>query len=457
MGPGIKLAFPRLLQFKLRDLFRFNQAVFYSIAGKTWLLGSGLITTLLIAQYFSPDQQGYYYTFNAVLVLQVFAELGLTAVVVSFASHEWSKIAIDPSGRISGDAGAISRLTSLGRFAYKWYLVAGALVALVLVIVGFAFFGARPNQEINWKEPWLLLCILTGLNLIFMPVGALLEGCNQVVNIYKFRLVQYVISSLAVWTAIYLDWGLWVASISSAASLFVMALLVGGRYRVFISTFFLKKPAGERLRWREDILPMQWRIGLSWIGGYFTFALFTPVLFHYHGAVVAGQMGMTWAFVNALMVLASAWVAPKAPTIGILVAQQKYAELDKMFWRLTFTVTSLTIFGAIGILCLTLLLHYVNSPLATRLLSPSATVYLLLASVLYSVGLPMSAYLRGHKKEPLMVLSIAGGICTGIMVIGLGKHYAATGVALGYLIVTVITTPLVAYIWHQRRKEWHGH
>ena len=457
MDSKIKWALSKVLPFKWRDLFGLNQAVFYSIAGKIWLLGSGLVTTLLIAKYFSPDLQGYYYTFNAVLVLQVFAELGLTTVVVSFASHEWSRIGLDRMGRISGDAGAISRLTSLGRFALRWYLVGGVLVALALSIVGLAFFDARPSLGVSWKEPWLLLCVATGLNLLFMPVGALLEGCNQVVNIYKFRFAQYVVSSLAAWSGIYLGLGLWVASISSVASLFVMVLLVGGRYRVFLGTIFLQKPGAERLRWREDILPMQWRIGLSWIGGYFTFALFTPVLFHYHGAVVAGQMGMTWAFVNALMVLASAWVAPKAPTIGILVAQEKYAELDKLFWRLTFTVISLTLLGAIGILCLTLLLHYLNNPLATRLLSPSVTAYLLLASVLYSVGLPMSAYLRGHKKEPLMGLSIAGGICTGILVIGLGKYYAAAGVALGYLTVTAISTPIVVYIWHQRRKEWHAH
>lgn len=457
MDSRIKLAFSKVLQSQLRDLFGLNQAVFYSIAGKIWLLGSGLVTTFMIAKYFSPDMQGYYYTFNAVLVLQVFAELGLTTVVVTFASHEWSRIGLDEKGRISGDAGAISRLTSLGRFALRWYLVGGALVALLLSIVGLVFFDVHSSQGIGWKEPWLLLCIVTGLNLIFMPVGALLEGCNQVVNIYKFRLAQYIVSSVVAWGGIYLNLGLWIASISSATSLFVMAILVVVRYRVFVSTFFLRQPGVERLRWRENILPMQWRIGLSWIGGYFTFALFTPVLFHYHGAVVAGQMGMTWAFVNALMTLASAWVAPKAPAIGILVAQQKYAELDKLFWRLTFTVVSLAILGAIGILSLTLLLHYVDSPFASRLLSPSATACLLLASVLYSVGLPMSAYLRGHKKEPLMVLSIAGGVCTGVLVIGLGKYYAATGVALGYLFVTVVTTPLVAYIWHQRRKEWHGH
>ena len=164
---------------------------------------------------------------------------------------------------------------------------------------------------------------------------------------------------------------------------------------------------------------------------------------------------MTWAFVNALMVLASAWTAPKAPSFGMLIAQRKYVELDRMFGKLTLTVISLTVAGAIGIWSLVFFLNYLNYPLASRLLTPSITAYLLFASILYSMGLPMSAYLRAHKKEPLMILSIANGVCTAILVVILGKFYAANGVALGYLLVTTIVTPFVALIWYRSRAEWH--
>jgi O-antigen/teichoic acid export membrane protein len=443
-----------VFRFKFADLFVVNQATFFSIAGKIWLLGSGVVTTLLIARFFTPDLQGYYYTFNAVLVLQVFAELGLTTVITSFASHEWSKIKLEQDGQVSGDADAISRLTSLSRFSFKWYLVTGTAMSLFLIIGGFIFFGTRPTLT-NWREPWIVLCIVTALNLFLMPVWALLEGCNQVLNIYKFRFVQYVSSSLATWLSIYCEAGLWVASITVASGLLAMTILVGHRYRVFLTTLFLRKPSGFRLSWREDILPMQWRIGISWIGGYFTFALFTPVLFYYHGPVVAGQMGMTWAFVNALMMLASAWTAPKAPSFGILIAQRKYVELDRIFGKLMLTVIGLTVAGAIGVWSLVFLLNYLSHPLASRLLAPSTTSYLLFASILYSVGLPMSAYLRAHKKEPLMMLSIANGVFTAILVVILGKFYAASGVAVGYLIVTTIVTPFVALIWYRRRAEWH--
>ena len=454
---SIRTAALKAFQLKFFDLLGIEKAIIFSVIGKIWLMGGGLVTTLLIAKWFSPALQGYYYTFTAVLAFQVFAELGLTTIITSFASHEWSKISLDQNGKIYGDADAISRLTSLGGFSFKWYLVAGALMALVLIIGGFIFFGARPNHAVNWQEPWIVLCIVTGFSLLLMPILALLEGCNQVTNIYKYRLAQYVISSLAAWLSIYFDAGLWVASIAGAAGLLAMMLLVGRRYRAFLTTIFLHKSEGSRLKWREDILPMQWRIGLSWIAGYFIFGLFTPVLFYFHGPVVAGQMGMTWAFVNALMTMAAAWTLPKAPTFGILIAQRKYGELDLVFGKLTLTVIGVTVVGAVGIWSFVFLLNYLHYPLALRLLPPSTTAYLLFASIIYSMGLPMSAYLRAHKKEPLMMLSIANGLFTAILVVMLGKFYAADGVALGYLIATTIVTPFVVLIWYRRRAEWHTH
>jgi hypothetical protein len=202
---------------------------------------------------------------------------------------------------------------------------------------------------------------------------------------------------------------------------------------------------------------MQWRVSLSWISGYFTFSLFTPVLFHYQGAVVAGQMGMTWAFIAALTGVASSWIAPKAPAFGILIAQRKYSELDHMFWRLTAVVVAVTSVGALGIWTLVYTLEQLHHPLALRLLSPSATGYLLLATIMLAASLPMSTYLRAHKREPLLVLSVINGLITGIVVMVLGRYYSVEGVTIGYFVVMAMVTPFVALVWHRRRAEWHAH
>ena len=446
------------LRVKVFHFLGIDRAVFFAISGKIWTMVAGLLTTLLIASFFPPELQGYYYTFFSVQALQVFAELGLGTVISAYASHEWAKLAFDAQGRVTGDPDALSRLTSLGRFALRWYLAAGAAVAIFLTLGGFVFFGSTGwNQVSIWGWPWTVLCLVTGVNLCFMPVWALLEGCNQVSNVYVYRLIQSVASSTAAWAAIYLGAGLWVTSIIGVAALLAMVAIVGRRYGGFIREIMLGHPAGPHLNWRVDILPMQWRVSLSWLSGYFTFSLFTPVLFHYQGAVVAGQMGMTWAFVAALTAVASSWIAPKAPVFGMLIAQHKYGELDRMFWRLTGVVVFVTSVGALGVWTLVYALGALHHPLALRLLSPTATAYLMLATVILASALPMSTYLRAHKKEPMLAPSLINGLLTGIVVVVMGRYYSVEGVAMGYLAVMALTTPFNVLVWRRRRAEWHVH
>lgn len=433
-----------------------DRAVAFAVLGKAWTLCAGFLTTVLIGLLFAPELQGYYYTFNAVLGILALAELGLGTVIVSYASHEWAKLSLDERGQITGDADALSRLISLGRFAVTWYAIASSVATVILVFAGLAFFGNTNEPDFSWRAPWIGLCIVTGLNFCAVPVLALLEGCNQVSRVYAYRLLQYVASSLAAWLAIWLGAGLWVAAIIGTAGLSVAVMAIASRYASFVRTVFLSRPQAARIDWRTEIFPMQWRMGLSWIGGYFMFSLFTPVLFHYHGAAIAGRMGMTWAFVGALISVASAWIMPRAPAFGILIAQRKFDELDRAFWRLSATVLSVSAAGAVAVWSGTYWLDYRHHAFASRLLPPSTTAYLLLATLIVCACLPMATYLRAHKKEPLMMLSIASGLLTGLAVTVLGKLYSADGVAIGYLAVTVAVTPFIAAIWQRRRTEWHA-
>ena len=429
-----------------------------AVSGKLWGMGAGLVTTLLVAAFFAREVQGYHYTFLSILALQVFAELGLGVVITSYASHEWARLALDSRGRIVGDPDSVSRLASLARFAVRWYLVAACLVTVTLAAGGFWFFASTGWAERSlWVAPWAALCLVAGINLCFIPFWALLEGCNQVSAVYTFRLLQSIFSSMVAWSAISLGAGLWVAPAMGLAGACVATLVLWTRHRRFFRPLLHHDPKGPQLGWKHDILPMQWRLALSWLSGYFAFSLFTPVLFHYQGPTIAGQMGMTWSLVGLLTGIASSWVAPKAPMFGTLIAQQRFAELDRAFWRLTAVVTLVAALAGLAIWLSIIALAEWRHPFAERLLDPKDTGYFILATVIVAASLPMSTYLRAHKKEPLLALSLLSGLATGTAVVVLGKYHSSHGVAIGYLAVTALVTPFVALVWYRRRAEWHGH
>jgi len=181
-----------------------NRAVLYAILARAWGFAAGPVSALLIAANFTPTIQGFYYTFGSILALQTFAELGIGLAITQFASHEWAKLRIGEKRRIEGDPNALSRLVSLAKIAIRWYSIAAVFAIVGLSIGGYVFFSQSSTQNVGWKLPWISLCVFTGINLFTIAIWSLLEGCNQVSNVYFYRFFQGLLGSVAAWTAILL-------------------------------------------------------------------------------------------------------------------------------------------------------------------------------------------------------------------------------------------------------------
>lgn len=447
-----------VINLKFKGLLRktgVDKTVLFGFLGQAWVYGSGVITAILIVAYFTPELQGYYYTFGSILQFQFFVEMGLGTVIVQFASHEWSKLNLNKSGQIVGDKDSLSRLISLAGLVLRWYLIAAVIIIFALSLGGYVFFKSSPTSSIPWVFPWVSLSFFTGVSIILVPIWSLLEGCNQVLNLYRFRFYQGVINSLVVWIAICLGTKLWVAAIPGVVMIVCAFIFLKGEYWPFLRTLFLSKACGPRISWRFDILPMQWRIAISWMCGYIIFSLFVPVLFKYHGAVIAGQMGMSWNLLNVIG-LAAVCVAPKQPQFGILVAQKKYKELDYLFWKVTKMVITVTFLIAIAICILVWFLNFYGCSIAKRILPLKHMLLFMLPKMIITLSVPFSYYMFAHKKNPLMVLTVINAILTICSTFILGKIYSVIGMGYGFLVIQLSIVPFIFIIWYRCRTVWHG-
>ena len=433
-----------------------DRATFYALVLRGWQLAGGAVSVVLISWFFSPEVQGYYYTFGALLALQTFFELGMSLVIVSAASHEWAKLQLDEHGEIAGDSAALSRLVSLGRWIAVWYGGLALGYALLVGGAGVIFFSLEPEAGVAWFQPWLMLVALSGGLLWTLPWNALLEGCNQVTAVNRFRLCQAIVANLTVWAAISWGAGLWAAVATAAVRLAAELYFLAWRYRRFFRPF-RRTAAGPGIDWQTDIWPMQWRIAISGTFSYFEYFLFTPVLFHYHGAVVAGQMGMTWTLITAVQGAALAWVQARAPLFGMLVAKRDYRELDRVYFRLTSVSLAALLAGCCAAWAVVWGLAWSGWWLAERLLPPLPTALFLAATVLYQWPRCQDFYLRAHRREPLWWLNAISSVLIGLLVWQFGAPGGATGAALGYLAaVLVFVLPSKTYLWERCRREWHG-
>lgn len=448
-----------LFSDKLLTLLRraeVDRAVFFSLLGKIWNFVAVPVNFWLIAKKFSPELQGYYYTFASLIAFQFLIELGLGRVIMQFASHEWPGLFFDEKGQIQGDPNKLSRLQSLAQIAFKWYGFASLLLMVGLMIGGYLFFSKSPAGDIDWMLPWISLSILNAGVFFMVPLWSLIEGCNQVGRLYKYRFVQGICSGLAIWLAILLGAGLWTSAIATMTTLICAIVFIVSKYRVFFRTLLFSIPVGHRINWNTEIWPLQWRVTITWLVGPFSYALFVPVLFRYHGSVVAGQAGMSLNLIGALFAVASSWIYPKMPLFGMLISEKKYKELDRLFWRITKIVAGVTIVGAFAIFIILFALNIINHSLASRFLPLSPFLLFLIPNVLIILSLPMASYLRAHKKEPFAFLSVVEGVLIGSLTLLAGKAYGVAGIGASYLSVNIVTVSLTMLIWYRCRNEWHA-
>jgi hypothetical protein len=441
---------------RLLDALGLNPAVVFTLLTRAWQAIAGAVTLVLIAYFFSPEVQGFYYTFSSVLALQGVVELGLYVVIVSRTSHEWSKLQIDDSGKVVGDASALSRLGSLTRFIAKWYTVVSVLFILGVGVAGYAFFALSHSTNVAWEAPWWTAVALAAVQLWLMPFLSLLEGCNQVVALNRFRFAQAVAEAIAMWLLFVAGAELWVVAGSLAIKLLAtLYFLARGYGRFFASVMAVR--IQERIHWREEVWPMQWRLAAQWAVNYVAYSLFTPVMFHYHGAETAGRMGMTLQVISVVTTMAHAWVQTKVPYFGMLIARREYAKLDSTWWQASKLSYGFTITGSLVLWMAVLILDKLDVEFSSRILGPLPTALLLMAYGLSHITYFQALYLRAHAREPFLLQGVLGGFLMGGLVFGFGSTYGPTGAAASFLaVIAVLIVPMGTVIWIRRRAEWQS-
>jgi O-antigen/teichoic acid export membrane protein len=450
---------------KFFHFFGVDRAVGYGILARLWGIVSGPVSMLLVAARFSKEQQGFYYTFGSLLGLQIFFELGLLFVISQFVSHEFVHLRWSDRGRIQGDPVALGRITDLLRNTTIWFGIAALLLVIGLVPAGFYFFGQAENGTVDfaWSFPWALAVVGTGLNLFVTPFFAVVMGSGDVVTVNHREMVGGIVSSCLAWLVIGVHGGLYAVFAATFGNIFISWSYLF-RQKPELLRLAWREIVGSRsplkgepaLSWRREIWPVQWRMAISSGSAYFIFQLFNPVLFHYHGAIVAGQMGMTLVAANALLGVCATIINAKSPEFGKLIAVRDWKTLDRQFLRALYQSLGLAAAGALlGWGAIRFLQGH--HPIGERFIPASHAALLLATVCVQTVNSAFAVYLRAHKREPLMVMTILSSVLQGAATWFFGRYYSTQGVTVAYLTITLFFTfPYIYIVWKRCRASWHA-
>lgn len=433
-----------------------DEAVFYTLIYRGWQIIAGVGTVLFVSKFLSPMEQGFYYTFASILSLQIFFELGLTFVIMQFASHEKALLKWESDGTLAGDSKALSRLHSITKGGAAWYAISSFLVLTILTPAGIYFFSNNADSSLvhGWRFAWAWLVVVTAGNLVAGPFLAVFEGCGLIAEVARVRAVQDLFGYLGLWIGLASGWGISSAPLVGTARFFVSLLWVVIFKRRFLLKLWKEAPCKE-FDWWKDVWPMQWKIALSWISGFLIFQLFNPIVFMFWGSVEAGRMGMSLSITGALNILAFSWMNTKAPIFGQMIALKRRRELDCLFFKTLVQAFSIAL--SIGLLLWAgvAFLWHVNSPWSVRVLSPLPFGMLIVSAIVNVIVFSEATYLRAHKEEPFLWNSIIGGILVSLSTYFLGRYYGPTAITIGYCLITIVFGLVWAtYVFISKRREW---
>ncbi|MGN7292443.1 hypothetical protein [Rhizobium sp. SAFR-030] len=418
------------------------------LAQRIWQGGAGLVTILLISQTMTTDEQGWYYSFLSFAALYTLFDLGLSLVLVQAAAHASITLSWLPRGRMAGEGS--EKLVGLFASATRHYMWLAWSFAVVVLPVGWWFFSMSGANPVAWKTAWIGLTLVTSLSLLPLPILALVEGSGEIATVAAVRLTQALLGSAATWIVLVAGGGLWATSMMPLSALVVSAFWVLSA-RPGIAEAVMQRH--QRIDWRTEIWPHQWRLGLSWLAGYLLTQTQTLVIFATGDATAAGQMGLSLTIANMLGLISQSFLARHVPAMAKAAARCDWTEMDRLFRR-SFALFCIT-FLAPALVIMAIVLFLGQTPYSVRILPPLVLSGLLVALFAGQIQGALAMQLRSYRKEPLVWIGIVGAAATAIVTLPVARLYGPAGVVSTMLAIQFLfVLPCSIYLFVHYNRVW---
>lgn len=430
---------------RLLSRFDVDQTIVYG-AGRVVLNAlSSLLMLVFVARTLTKAAQGFFYAFYSLFQLQAVLQAGAYLALYAAVSHAWAQVSLDAKGRIQGAPSALERLGGLLRLSRAWHWGCAAAFALLLGPLGHLFFSLKDAQGVSWVGPWWLLSFMIAGSFLILPNALSLEATGHTGPQQRAQFYGVLVSSVAGPLALAAGLGLYAIGVMTLARVAVTAALHHGPTRKF------RHLPTAQLDWRDEILPQQIRLTVSWLLGFVVYLAATPIAFQAAGPVVAGRVGVAVQIYQAVTSIAGVWISRAQPRMGVLAAKRDMAALDRLVRTTAFGSTTVAAALSLAAVALVLAVDRWAPTLAARL--PAAPVVAIYA-VVAAVGqwpAAMAIAVRLTREEPFIPATAAGAVATLVGYAVLAPRLGELGVGLGFCGVTLLLVfPWTAAIYRGR-------
>ena len=428
-----------------------DNALLWVLTNKLWAVAKGPISLIFIISYLTPEEQGLWYTFLSLGALTVFAEMGFTAIITQFVSHEYAHLK-ERNGFLKGDYASRDKLVSLIRYALKFYLVVVPFAIVILYFVG-KYFLVDVDSTVFLL--WMVFSVTGGMQLLVSLLQSIVQGFDKVALVQKNIFVGSLVLPLLSWTLLYLGFGLSTLVIANIVSIILMLSLF---YLKTKKIFFQvsKHKIKNKFKWFEEIVKLQWKYAVSWMAGYFIFSFMTPMIYKHEGAIVAGQFGLTLTLIKTISGISGSWLETKVPKMNMFVAHKDRVSLDHMFRKNALIGFFILLCISVVVLLAIYLINFYGF-YEERFLPLYLAFLMLVLEVPNIITGYLAKYLRAHKSEPYYAISVLMGVLFFFIISLLRiEKYGIEEVVLFLNIASwLVILPLAVYIFKKFKIKYY--
>ena len=422
-----------------------DHATSWFVASRMLGFISSPVTLVLIGLNLTPVQQGYFYTLYNILSFIVFFELGLGGVLIYIIGHHTSGIVWNSRKDISGPPETMRWLSGLFRKIVVWYGAMGiAFLAIVLPVGYYVLSSSKGLPASEYVPPFILTVVMFGICVFLGGFSSLVEGTGCIHRVKRMQFFQGVAGASGVILGLALHFGLWAVAFGQIAAFFVLGGWVLS-YREIFRKLVVDRKHSQTVRWSKEVLPLQWRIAVTWLSGYFINMSFVPILFAYRDPIEAGQMGMELKVSGALYLVSVGLVTTKAAKLSGLAVSDR-AAFFRMVRHNALAAIGLSFAGAAALAVLLLLLKDWWPSFPQRLLPFWPTMAIMGVSILAAGLSSLQVYARAQKQDPFIWANLTTAACVVVITFYTAINMDASAMAYGYfLVVLLISVPMHLY------------
>jgi hypothetical protein len=384
------------------------------------------ISVIIAPAVMDANKLGYFFVFLTIVNLVFVFESGIGAVLTNFLSYE----------NIRNEKKY--RFKSIIKESKKYFSIVSLLYLLIGIIYSIYVFKDGKLGIIEWILPCTLLIYSTSLLLKNYYYYSLSDVLVSVANTAKIRVSLILIPNIFLIIFLLMGYELNSFIFSSIASIAITMYCFNKvskqlNYKIYSNENNNKINNYEIFEWKKEILPLQWKMMVTWIAGYLTASAIIPISFIKFGAETTGKLGLLINATSAIVSFGLIYLNTISPKMGGLIARGKNKHLDNITKVSLIKGISLSIILCLFFIIIVEILKLKNIFLEKFFNIEINAVMILWAGIsVHAAG--MATYMRSFKIEPLMMQSVLTGLITVITLFYLGD-YSLELLVFGYTLV----------------------